>query len=136
MKSGGKQIDVQQILQKDNLKGNNEIDIMRPALFLFFFIGSFFCNAHKSSFLVLGDLHYDLLEDHDMVWLNTKPDDLRQVTKEYTVFTEKNWNDFMGVVRQKVHSEFPSMKAIIQFGDLSEGWQDRQRKPGRWPVMQ
>jgi len=57
--------------------------------------------AQKSSLLVLGDLHYDLLEDHDMDWLKSKPDDLRQVTEEYSVYTEKNWNDFMVILRNK-----------------------------------
>ena len=45
-------------------------------------------NEKEVSFLLLGDIHYDLLEDHDMEWLSTKPDDLRQVTKEYSVFTK------------------------------------------------
>jgi hypothetical protein len=97
------------------------MQLSRIFIIILLFLASFQCKAQKSSFLILGDLHYDLLEDHDMDWLKTKPDDLRQVTKEYTVFTEKNWNDFMGVLRQKVRSESPSMKAIIQLGDLSEG---------------
>ena len=78
-------------------------------------------NVQKSSFLILGDLHYDLIDDHDMEWLSTKPDDLRQVTKEYTVYTEKNWDDFMGVLRQKAQTITPPLKAVIQLGDLSEG---------------
>lgn len=77
--------------------------------------------AQQSSFLILGDLHYDQLADHDMNWLGTKPDDLRQVTKEYTVYTEKNWNDFMQVLRQKVLTVNPPVSAVIQLGDLSEG---------------
>jgi len=77
--------------------------------------------AQKSSFLILGDLHYDLIADHDMNWLATKPDDLRQVTQEYTVYTETNWLDFMEILRRKVQSEKPAVKAVIQLGDLSEG---------------
>jgi UDP-2,3-diacylglucosamine pyrophosphatase LpxH len=95
-------------------------------IFLVFY--SFQSNAQKCSFLVLGDLHYDLLDNHDMDWLSTKPDDLRQVTKEYTVFTEKNWNDFMGILRQKVQSVKPSVKALIQLGDLSEGLAGSEKK--------
>jgi 3',5'-cyclic AMP phosphodiesterase CpdA len=87
-------------------------------LSLFFSTKSF---AQNSTFLVLGDLHYDRLEDHDMGWLGKKPDDLRQVTEEYTVYTKNNWIDFMGILKQKVLSEGPAMKAIIQLGDLSEG---------------
>ena len=75
----------------------------------------------KSSFIVLGDIHYDLPEDHDMEWLGTKPDDLRQVTTEYTVFTQKYWKDFVSVLQDRVKNSKPAIKAIIQAGDLSEG---------------
>ena len=78
-------------------------------------------NAQKNSFLVLGDLHYDLLADHDMNWLGSKPDDLRQVTKEYTVYSERNWSDFMKILQQKVLTVKPATRAVIQLGDLSEG---------------
>ena len=84
--------------------------------------------AQKSSFIVLGDLHYDVLEDHDMDWLMKKPDDLRQVTKEYTVYTEKNWSDFMAIIRNKAVCENPPVKAVIQLGDLSEGLAGTEEK--------
>jgi len=84
--------------------------------------------AQKSSFIVLGDLHYDLLQDHDMDWLMKKPDDLRQVTKEYTVYTGKNWVDFMAIIRNKAVSENPTVKAVIQLGDLSEGLAGTEEK--------
>lgn len=96
--------------------------------FLFAFLFVFCAFAQKSSLLVLGDLHYDLIEDHDMDWLMKKPDDLRQVTKEYTVYTEKNWDDFMTVIRNKAMSENPSVKAVIQLGDLSEGLAGSEEK--------
>ena len=69
-------------------------------------------NAQKSSFLVLGDLHYDLSGNHNMEWLANKPDDVRQV-KEYIDFTKNNWCDFMGILRK-------------QSRDPERGW--RQRK--------
>lgn len=78
-------------------------------------------TAQKNSLLVLGDLHYDLLEDHDMDWLQNKPGDLRQVTKEYTVYTEKYWDDFMMALKKRAKQNVPQVKAIIQLGDLSEG---------------
>lgn len=78
-------------------------------------------NSQVTRLIVLGDLHYDNLEDHDMTWLKTKPDDLRQVTKEYTVYTAKYWDDFMKVVAQKAKGDGKSAAAIIQLGDLSEG---------------
>jgi hypothetical protein len=77
--------------------------------------------SQKSSFIVLGDIHYDRLEDHDLEWLRTKPDDLRQVTEEYTIYTDKYWKDFIPVLREKVRNTRPEVKAIIQAGDLSEG---------------
>jgi hypothetical protein len=73
-------------------------------------------------------MHYDLPEDHDMDWLRTKPDDLRQVTQEYTVFTKNNWVDFMGIVRQKTQTVKPPVKAVIQLGDLSEGLAGSEKK--------
>jgi len=106
---------------------------MKKYLFFIVFLifVSFHSNAQKSSFLILGDLHYDLLVDHDMNWLSTKPDDLRQVTKEYTIYTRKNWSDFMGILRQKVQTVEPPVKAVIQLGDLSEGLAGSDEKAGQ-----
>lgn len=59
-------------------------------------------NEKEVSFLLLGDIHYDLLEDHDMEWLSTKPDDLRQVTKEYSVFTKNTWPEFSRIISGQV----------------------------------
>ena len=96
---------------------------MKIALF-FIFCFSIIINtsvAQKSSFIVLGDLHYDVLQDHDMEWLGRKPDDLRQVTEEYTKYTSENWYDFMALLKRKVESNNSPVKAIVQLGDLSEG---------------
>jgi len=84
--------------------------------------------AQKSGFMVLGDLHYDLLEDHDMEWLSGKPDDLRQVTEEYTVYTRENWDDFMTLLKKRVRTEGPQVKAVVQLGDLSEGLAGTEEK--------
>lgn len=73
------------------------------------------------SFILLGDIHYDLLEDHDMDWLGTKPDDLRQVTTEYTQFTKNSWLPFAKTIRNTARTHRPPVKAILQMGDLSEG---------------
>jgi hypothetical protein len=81
--------------------------------------------------IVLGDLHYDLLEDHDMDWLGKKPDDLRQVTKEYTIYTRDNWGDFMKIIRQKADYKDLNVKAILQLGDLSEGLAGNEEKAGQ-----
>jgi len=77
--------------------------------------------AQNSSLIILGDLHYDLLEDHDMDWLSKKPGDLRQVTQAYTVYTRENWGDFMNILKKRAEFHNPPVKAVIQLGDLSEG---------------
>ncbi|MCX6334422.1 MAG: metallophosphoesterase [Bacteroidia bacterium] len=103
---------------------------MKRILTLIFFvvIFGFHALAQKSSFIVLGDLHYDLLQDHDMNWLGTKPGDLRQVTEEYTKYTRENWNDFTAVLKKRVVSNESPVKAIIQLGDLSEGLAGSEEK--------
>jgi hypothetical protein len=90
-------------------------------LVLFVALQVSFAVAQKSSLIVLGDLHYDLLGDHDMEWLSSKPGDLRQVTEEYSVNTEENWIDFMSQLRSRAGAVHPPVKCIIQLGDLSEG---------------
>jgi hypothetical protein len=96
---------------------------MKKVTLTFFVILILSCSSfsQKSSFIVLGDIHYDLLEDHDINWLKSKPDDLRQVTQEYTLFTEKYWKDFIWVLKEKVTFNKPDVRAIVQAGDLSEG---------------
>ncbi len=103
---------------------------MKVALFFIFcfIIINHTSVAQKSSFIVLGDLHYDVLQDHDMDWLKTKPDDLRQVTEEYTKYTSENWNDFTAILKRKVESNRSPVKAIVQLGDLSEGLAGSEEK--------
>jgi hypothetical protein len=76
--------------------------------------------SQKSSFIILGDIHYDKMENHDMEWLKTKPDDVRQV-KEYSQITEKYWTDFNSVLQHRVKTIKPKVRAIVQAGDISEG---------------
>ena len=76
--------------------------------------------AQEKSFMVLGDIHYDLIDDHDMTWLKTKPDDLRQV-KEYTQITKGIWPVFSSHLREVVLNYEPKTEAVLQLGDLSEG---------------
>ena len=96
---------------------------MRRLLIPFFLtvLINFQAIAQKSSLIVLGDIHYDLLQDHDMAWLSTKPGDLRQVTEEYTKYTAENWNDFSTILKKRIKSSDSPVKALIQLGDLSEG---------------
>jgi 3',5'-cyclic AMP phosphodiesterase CpdA len=96
--------------------------LLKYALSLLLCIGAINnSHAQKSSLIVLGDVHYDLLQDHDMAWLSTKPGDLRQVTEEYTKYTAENWTDFTTILKNRIKSNDSPVKALIQLGDLSEG---------------
>lgn len=77
-------------------------------------------NAQEKSFIVLGDIHYDLIEDHDMEWLNSKPDDVRQVN-EYTKITQEIWPSFSEHLRNVALNKRNNVEAVVQLGDLSEG---------------
>lgn len=83
--------------------------------------------AQEQSFLVLGDIHYDRMEDHDMTWLSEKPDDLRQV-KEYTQITKEIWPLFSSHLRQRALQHDSAVKAVVQLGDLSEGLAGSEKK--------
>jgi hypothetical protein len=89
---------------------------------VFFFITIFLysCSSKSTNIIVLGDLHHDLIEDHDSAWLSTMPDNVRQV-KEYTSYTAKYWKSFMEVIKERSLSEDAPVSFIIQLGDLSEG---------------
>jgi 3',5'-cyclic AMP phosphodiesterase CpdA len=103
---------------------------MKRVLMLFFFTVLLIAQStsQNSSFIVLGDLHYDLLQDHDMDWLRNKPGDMHQVTEEYTVYTQENWNDFMTKLKKRAATYDPPVKAVIQLGDLSEGLAGTEEK--------
>jgi hypothetical protein len=78
-------------------------------------------SSQRSSFIVLGDTHYDQLEDHDMEWIRIeKPNDLSQI-ENYTSITKENWNDFMVILKKRIQSPKSNTKLILQLGDLSEG---------------
>jgi UDP-2,3-diacylglucosamine pyrophosphatase LpxH len=94
-------------------------------VFLVFFI--FTASSQEKSFIVLGDIHYDLIDDHDMEWLNTKPDDLRQV-KEYSQITEEIWPTFSKHLKEVSRNYLPEVKAVLQLGDISEGLAGSEEK--------
>ena len=89
---------------------------------LFVFCGS--GSAADMSFVVLGDMHYDKLEFHDLEWVKTKwvnPDDHRQITQEYTVFTARNWDKLINAIGRRIKEDNPPVKALVQLGDVMEG---------------
>lgn len=80
----------------------------------------FSIQAQEKSFIFLGDIHYDLIDDHDMEWLDTKPDDVRQV-KEYTQITHDIWPIFSKHLRNVALNYPTKVEAVVQLGDISEG---------------
>lgn len=95
--------------------------MLKKSFFIIVFAAaSLVVKSQKSSIIVLGDIHYDKMEDHDMEWLRTKPDDVRQVN-EYTQIIEKYWTDFISVLRDRAETTKPKVRAIVQAGDVSEG---------------
>lgn len=98
----------------------NRLSIVIIYSSIFFALHEATLNAQEQSFIVLGDIHYDRMQDHDMEWLSTKPDDIRQV-KEYTRITEEIWPVFSKHLRQVAVSSNSKVKAVVQLGDISEG---------------
>jgi len=98
----------------------NRLSIVIIYSFIFFALHEATLNAQEQSFIVLGDIHYDRMQDHDMEWLSTKPDDVRQV-KEYTRITEEIWPAFSKHLRQVAVNSNSKVKAVVQLGDISEG---------------
>jgi len=77
------------------------------------------------SFLLLGDLHFDRLEHHDLAWLERdKPDDLRQV-REYNQITREIVPRLFATLRQTIldlnRSSDSRVAFVAQLGDLVEG---------------
>lgn len=91
---------------------------------LFIFILCAYFNrvsAQDVSFLVMGDIHLDKFELHDMDYVNTRPQDFAQISKEYPFFTATFTPHLFARVKQQVLTFNPTVKAVIQLGDLMQG---------------
>jgi len=78
-------------------------------------------NAQTTSFILLGDTHYDKMENHDFQWLSANnAGDLSQI-EGYTANTVTNWDDFMKHLSNVVKTNPTPIKALLQMGDISEG---------------
>jgi hypothetical protein len=82
-------------------------------------------NRETFSFPLLGDLHFDKLEHHDLEWLQKdKPDDVRQV-RDYTRITAQVMPRLFSRVAQVVAglraSDEGAVPFVLQVGDLVEG---------------
>lgn len=70
------------------------------------------------SFMVMGDMHYDLVENHDMDWVNANGF-YDQIVNSYAKSTARYFPRFVKTLKQV--SERPDMVAMVQLGDMSEG---------------
>lgn len=82
-------------------------------------------GAEAFSFVLLGDLHYDQLQHHDLAWLEKeKPDDLRQV-RDYSRISAENLPRLLTTVRETIADLARSADSRVAFtaqlGDWVEG---------------
>ena len=70
---------------------------------------------------VLGDIHYDLIDCHDMEWVNAEMSkDLRQI-RNYTRVTEANTPELFRRVEAASALRTEPVPFVIQMGDFTEG---------------
>ena len=79
----------------------------------------------RFSFVLLGDLHFDRMEHHDLAWLErTHPNDLSQI-RNYTRITREVMPQLLARVRETVAelNRAPATRVafVLQAGDLVEG---------------
>lgn len=77
------------------------------------------------SFVLLGDLHYDKLEHHDLAWLaKTHPNDLSQI-KNYSKLTAEIMPALFATLRDTIaelnRTSATRVEFVLQVGDVVEG---------------
>lgn len=82
-------------------------------------------STKRFSFLLLGDLHYDKLEHHDMEWVRKdKPNDVRQI-ENYSRISREVSPVLLKTVRETIgelnRSEATKVAFVLQAGDFVEG---------------
>ncbi|MCX6955707.1 MAG: metallophosphoesterase [Verrucomicrobia bacterium] len=82
-------------------------------------------DARPFSFVLLGDLHYDRLEHHDLAWLDkTHPNDLSQI-KNYSKLTAEIMPRLFTTLRDTIAelNRTPATRVdfVLQVGDVVEG---------------
>ena len=76
--------------------------------------------AQDISFIALGDMHYDRLQDHDLKYVMSRPQDYTQIKNEYPQYTAFYMPDFLQLIKKQCIA-LPNVKAVVQLGDLVEG---------------
>jgi hypothetical protein len=82
-------------------------------------------SGQPFSFVLLGDMHYDRLEHHDMKWVKAeKPNDVSQI-ENYTRITRDIHPRLIATVRETIAdlNQSPATRVafVLQAGDLVEG---------------
>lgn len=72
----------------------------------------------QTGFVVLGDLHLDKFELHDMDYVHTRPSDWRQITREYPFFTAAYTPKLFAAAGRRMAE---GRQALVQLGDLMQG---------------
>lgn len=78
-------------------------------------------SAQDASLIVLGDMHLDKFEWHDMNYVYTRPQDFAQISKEYPFYTATYMPHLLKLIKKKTEQDTPPVKAILQLGDLMQG---------------
>ncbi len=90
-------------------------------LLLFLAVACAGLRGQGKGFVVLGDLHIDRFEDHDMDYVRTRPQDFAQITKEYPYYTAAYMPKLLEAVRERTVAGEPEIVAVVQLGDLMQG---------------
>ncbi len=80
-----------------------------------------YSNSQDVSFIALGDIHYDRLDFHDWDYVLTRPQDFKQIMEEYPQNTAVYLPRFLNFIKTRSVQIQPSVKAVVQLGDLVEG---------------
>lgn len=78
-------------------------------------------DTREWAFPMLGDLHIDQLDHHDMDWLRKeKPNDVAQV-QSYSRITREFTPKLLAVIAQQTNDAAAPVPFVLQLGDLVEG---------------
>lgn len=89
-------------------------------LFLFLF-PAIKAYTQDVSFIALGDMHFDRLDDHDLDFVMTRPQDFQQIFNEYPQYTAFYMKRFLQLIKRQSVDVKPEVKAVVQLGDLVQG---------------
>lgn len=75
----------------------------------------------RYGFVLLGDLHYDKLEHHDMDWVRReKPNDVRQING-YVAATRDHMPRLFANIMERISKAKAPLAAVVHIGDFVEG---------------